>query len=188
MTYYLPPWQRGQIWTPTQQVALCETIWNGLPLAPFLFWARQTGPGIEDRAVVVLDGQQRLCALGADVRRHDGTPCAPTAARLDLETGRWGVNVGSDETPITMRHLASTAWLSERVFNHRFRHDERIMDLVCDAEHRVTGWTGVVYAMGLGFTPELATEVFRSWNIPGEPIPASEIEALIASADLGWSP
>lgn len=186
--YRLPPWQRGQVWTPAQQVALCETIWNGLPLAPLLLWVRRVGPNISDVAVVVLDGQQRLCALGADVRRHDGTPCTPTAAHLDLETGRWQVGPSEGHPPVTMREVCDMGWLFDRMWAGEGAGDDRTVDLAGMAIKRTELWTGCVYAMGPSVTAEDAIQVFRAWNTPGVPIPQDEIEALIREADLGWSP
>lgn len=62
-TFHLPRWQRGQVWTPEQQVAFAETVWAGLPFQPVLLW-EQDAPG-GARRLIVLDGQQRLSAMGA---------------------------------------------------------------------------------------------------------------------------
>jgi hypothetical protein len=185
--YYLPPWQRGQEWTPAQQVAVCETVWNGLPLAPILLWERQVGPGVMNRVMVVLDGQQRLCALGADVRRHDGTPCAPTSAHLDLETGRWQAEPAAGYPPITMREVSSVRWLTRRC-QETEAFTSRMVDLCAAAIDRVAEWTGVSYVMGVDVAPDTAVKAFRTWNIPGVPIPPDRVESLIQAADLRWCP
>lgn len=191
-TYHLPPWQRGQVWTPDQQVAFCEAVWMGLPMPPLLVWERRVGSGIADRAAVVLDGQQRLCALGARVLRSDGSPVAPTSAFLDLETGRWGTDPAPDWPPITMWDAASggLGWLWEGDYREALgpeRH-RRLGMLLAQASNRVGMVEVVTYLMGPSVPPEDAVAVFRSWNRPGAPIPSEEVEALIAQADLGWSP
>lgn len=182
--YHLPPWQRGQVWTPEQQVALCEAVWEGLPVAPFLVWERYN-PATKTGGAVVLDGQQRLCAFSARVKRHNGTPCDPTAAHLDLETGRWQVGPAKGHPPVTMANLTDMDWMEQQIWN---LPDRRTQSLVSQAAARIGAWTGVVYRIGERVSPEYATEIFRGWNVPGVPIPADEVEALIQQADLGWTP
>ena len=71
--WFLPPFQREVVWTPAQQAAYCNSLWDGMPTAPLLVWERDiNGTGWPYRRVV-LDGQQRLTALGAHVIRADGT-------------------------------------------------------------------------------------------------------------------
>jgi hypothetical protein len=191
-TYVLPPWQRGQVWTPAQQVALCEAIWSGLPVAPLLLWERKTGPGFEDRVTVVLDGQQRLCALGARVLRHDGTPCTPPAAYLDLETGRWGAEPASSHPPITLARATSSHWTWDRD-GYRAQYDDatwwRWASLVVYAASRLDrACNPMVVYMGPMVEVEQAIAVFRSWNVPGTPMDPAEVDALVRAADLSWRP
>lgn len=190
--YHLPPWQRGQVWTPAQQVAFCECLWRGLPFAPLLVWERSHGAPKHEVSGVVLDGQQRLCAVGARVLRADGSPTAPTSAFLDLETGRWGTEPAPDWPPITMRDAASggSDWIWGEVLRAslgRERH-RRLGMLLAHAAQRVGMTEAVTYLMGPSVPAEDAVEVFRSWNRPGTPIPPEEVEALIAQADIGWMP
>lgn len=190
--YHLPPWQRGQVWTPEQQVAFCECLWRGLPFAPLLVWERWHGGGIANRSNVVLDGQQRLCAVGAHVIRPDGSPTVPTSAFLDLETGRWGTEPAPDWPPITMRDAASGgsewAWDDDLWETLGRTGHRRLRMLLAHAAQRVGMLEVVTYLMGASVPPEDAVRVFRSWNRPGTPIPEDEVEALIAQADLGWMP
>lgn len=189
--YHLPPWQRGQVWTEAQQVAFCETLWNGLPVAPLLVWTRGKRDAEGREHHIVLDGQQRLCTLGAQVHRHDGTPCTPTRAVLDLETGRWSVGEPDGRQIVTARQ-ASNVFETTRSMWSEIRSDEglwRLIQLMGDAENRI-GQNGrlVVYAIGNDADPDAAVAIFRSWNVPGVPIPPDEVEALIRAADLSWTP
>lgn len=79
----VPRWQREQLWTPDMQAAFCRSIWDGSVMGSHvLLWER---PG---RELLVVDGQQRLSALGLPVRRHDGTFNA-CSAFLDIDSGEW---------------------------------------------------------------------------------------------------
>jgi hypothetical protein len=188
--YHLPPWQRGQVWTPAQQVAFCECLWEGLPFAPLLVWERSHGELKHGRSSVVLDGQQRLCAVGARVLRSDGSPTVPTSAFLDLETGRWGTEPSPDWPPITMRDAATmgSGWLDDLYETMDRAERRRLRMLLAHAAQRVQMIEVVTYLMGPSVPAEDAVRVFRSWNRPGTPIPEDEVEALIAQADLGWAP
>lgn len=184
-TYHLPPWQRGQVWAPAQQVAFCETVWNGLPYSPILLWELRVE---KDTAVVILDGQQRLCALGAHVLRHDGTPNEPTAAHLDLETGRWQVGPADGHLPITMKQAADVWWTWQ--LRPSMTEDEhyRLAMLVSAAAERLQHSDTSVYVIGASTPVEDVVRIFRAWNVPGVPIPPDEVERLIRAANLGWTP
>jgi hypothetical protein len=183
--YHLPPWQRGQVWTPAQQVAFCETIWNGLPFAPILLWERRVG---KDHAVIILDGQQRLSALGANVLRHDGTPNEPTAAHLDLETGRWQIGPADGHPPITMKAAADMWWTWKLRPSMTEDGHYRLAMLVGAASTRLQHSDTSVYVIGASTPVEDAVRIFRAWNVPGTLFPPEEVERLIAEADLGWAP
>lgn len=186
MVYHLPPWQRGQVWTPDQGVAFCETVWNGLPYMPMLLWERRTGPEGKGRSVVVLDGQQRLSAMGATILRADGTPNGPTAAHLDLETGRWQVGPADGHPPITMRRAVDSLW-SFRYWRENDEEDRwRTVMLCAQAETRIRRAESSVYVIGSGVRVEEAVRIFQAWNMPGVPIPPDEVERLIRDIDTEW--
>ena len=188
-TYYLPPWQRGQVWTPDRQVAFCRTLWDGLPFAPILLWERRVGPNINDRVSVVLDGQQRLTAVGARIVRHDGTLNTPTAAHLDLETGRWQVGPADGHPPITMARMANSQWLW-RDGRRQVEGDDwwRTVSLIADADNRIRLSSTSVYVIGASMTVDDAIRVFDTWNTPGVNIPREELAELIREADRSWAP
>lgn len=185
MTYHLPPWQRGQVWTPAQQVALCETIWAGLPVQPMLLWERRRAD--TSCHVVVIDGQQRLTAMGARMLRWDGSVNSSTAAHLDLETGRWQAGPAEGHPPITMREAATTSWL----WGLRSTMDDdawwRLASLSGSAADRLRG-SMFVYYIGPSTPIEDAIRIFRAWNVPGTPFDPDEVERLIRGADLTWDP
>lgn len=97
---HLPPVQRGIVWTPEQQLALVQSVWSGLPVAPIIVWQQQTSRG---DVRWLLDGQQRATSLGLDVRTVDGVrrPTPPT--RWDWRTGTWSLDAGE---PTTLAELA----------------------------------------------------------------------------------
>lgn len=184
--YVLPPWQRGQVWTAAQQVAFCEAVWCGMPSQPILLWQRDGYKGLP----IVLDGQQRLCALGAYVLRADGTVNTPTAAHLDLETGRWQVGPAEGHPPITMAQAANVGWLLKLYNSVTLRADPdhwRTSNLVAQASERLRGGRSFVYTIGTGVPIEDVIRIFRVWNTPGTPFSPDEIEALIHAADLSWT-
>lgn len=175
IVYHLPPWQRGQVWSSEQQVAFCEALWSGVPTAPLLIWLRGYGA---DRRQVVLDGQQRLSAMNARLLRADETFNAPSAAHLDLETGRWQVGPAEGHPPITMYELADLRWAIDKDIT------DRTSQLVAAAHMRRAPM--VVYEIQPEIGVDDAIAIFRAWNRPGTPIPPDEVEELIRTADQSW--
>ncbi len=186
--YHLPPWQRGQVWTPDQQVAFCRTVWDGLPYAPMLLWERRTGPDRKGQSIVVLDGQQRLSAMGATILRADGTPNTPTAAHLDLETGNWQVGPADGHPPITMRRAVDALWGMRYWQETRDEDRWRTVMLCAQAETRLRRAESSVYVIGSGVRVSEAVRIFQAWNVPGVPISPDEIERLIRDIDAEWEP
>lgn len=81
----LPSWQRAAVWTPEQQAAFCASLWMGRVMhSHVLLWQRDWQSG----AALIIDGQQRLTALGLPVTRHDGTVNA-CSSFLDVTDGVW---------------------------------------------------------------------------------------------------
>lgn len=85
--FRLPAFQRGERWTPSMQAAFCTAVLVGDPVPPVLLWERRDGTWI-------IDGQQRLTALGAKVVRADGASNTPSKAFFDARTGRFGALAG----------------------------------------------------------------------------------------------
>lgn len=61
MGYFLPPWQRGLVWTDAQKVKLIESLWLGLNVGTYTFnRTREIGHRLDN---LLIDGQQRLWSL-----------------------------------------------------------------------------------------------------------------------------
>ncbi len=61
MGYFLPPWQRGLVWTEEQNIRLIESLWLGLNIGTYTFNRSKTFRGPLDN--LLIDGQQRMNAL-----------------------------------------------------------------------------------------------------------------------------
>lgn len=181
LVWHLPPFQRGSVWTPGQQVAFCDSLWEGMPTAPLLVWRRYLpGAGYRSRHYV-LDGQQRLTALGATVLRQtpEGEVANPaTSAFFDPDAGRfttvkapWGGSVrdictlgtehrrGEPKDPDERRrwwwaYLAKTRLDSVEIIAYTIEHDTPV---------------------------ERVVRAFRTINRPGVAFDLDEIERLVSS-------
>lgn len=61
MGYFLPPWQRGVVWTEAQCVRLIESLWMGLNIGTFTInRTYKYGHRLDN---LLIDGQQRMHAL-----------------------------------------------------------------------------------------------------------------------------
>ena len=61
MGYFLPPWQRGIVWTQDQQIKLIESCWLGLNIGTYTFNRSRDRGGPLDN--LLIDGQQRMHSL-----------------------------------------------------------------------------------------------------------------------------
>lgn len=179
--WHLPPFQREAVWDAERQVAYCNSLWDGLPTAPFLVWERYLGGGVMNRINVVLDGQQRLTALGAPVLRADGTANPPSGAFFDLEAGRFTTEPG--RWALTAKDLCCMS------FSDHFHGEPNVAD-----EMGSRLWQWKIYAKSRLDSIELVSHVlesctkqaevvkaFRSINRPGIVFTEEEVERLIAS-------
>lgn len=80
-TLRVPSYQRGVVWDAARQVSFCRSAMacRVAPTVTVLRYRQQS---------YVLDGQQRLTALGLRLERIDGTT-NQTSAGLDVRTGQW---------------------------------------------------------------------------------------------------
>lgn len=200
MDLHLPPWQRGQVWDGERQRAFCRALWRGLPTAPLLLWEQRVDAepidpnAVPDRygytpsnyhhRIVVLDGQQRLAALGVPMRRWNGVPLDPPESYLDLEDGEWK----AEPMPGLPWPLTLTA-VSDPGGYWRAGGDDarRLQELWWQAAQRCRPDL-LCYTIPRGTPVGEVIEIFRAWNAPGVPIPPEQIDALIRGADLSWVP
>lgn len=183
MEWVLPPFQREVVWTPEQQVGFCNTVCAGLPTPFILVWRRHNAEGESVR--LVLDGQQRLTALGATVHRADGSVNPPPRAYFDIKAGCFTTEPG--RWALTMRdisHLRAVEFF-KRSGELEAAGDWEGYDL----------WENTIYAidqMSVRDVPvfeidsrapvEYVINAFRAINHPGTPFDAAEIERLIQTA------
>lgn len=179
ITWYLPPFQREVVWDAEKQAAYCNTLFLGLPTAPILVWERYVGDGA--RRYFVLDGQQRLTAMGARVIRADGTPNPPTGAFFDHAEGRFTTAPGRWAT--TMTDLADYKF-GEHMRTERSLEDPEVKKhwyWRIFAYDRIAGVEGATFVLEHGTPPARVVDAFRSINRPGVPFTEAEVERLIAS-------
>jgi len=171
--WLLPSFQRGETWTPAMQVALCDSVLVGDPVPPILLWDRPDGTW-------VIDGQQRLTALGARlIRPHEGGRAnSPTRAFLDAKRGCFG----TEQQRWSVTAARGARWHTLEVAAKRPTKNVREWD-----------WMGVlggvlckrklnIYVLDPKASVEDVKRAFRAINRPGVPIPPAEVERLIESA------
>lgn len=167
--FRLPAFQRGERWTPEMQASFCTAVLVGDPVPPVLLWERRDGTW-------VIDGQQRLTALGAKIVRSDGTGNTPTSAYLDVREGRFGPAQG--RWSLTAVRLAR--W---RVLDiPRPKRGARDWTWAGAAGEVLRRRTLVTYVLGPDATQADAVRAFRAVNTPGVLMEPGEVEALVMSA------
>ncbi|AGR47710.2 hypothetical protein PHIM7_58 [Sinorhizobium phage phiM7] len=60
MGFFLPPWQRGSVWTEKQKIAFVESAWKGVNLGTYSYNTAEIGSPYDN---LLIDGQQRMTAL-----------------------------------------------------------------------------------------------------------------------------
>lgn len=60
MGYCLPTWQRGEVWTLAQKIALIESAWRGVSIGTYTFNRGKYGSRFDN---LLVDGQQRMLAI-----------------------------------------------------------------------------------------------------------------------------
>jgi len=166
--FLLPSFQRGERWTPEMQAAFCDAVLVGDPVPPVLLWERRDGTW-------VIDGQQRLTALGAKVVRSDGSSNGPSRAFLDVRTGRFGPEQG--RWSLTAVRVAR--WRALNV--PKPRRGVRDWEWAGVAGDVVRRRTLVTYVLGPDATRDDAVRAFRAVNTPGVLMDPGEVEMLVAS-------
>lgn len=181
---YLPPFQRAaDAWTPRMQIDYCTALLNGAPTTQLLMV--EVGWNETSRHYVI-DGQQRLTALGVDIVRADGTRNPPTAARFNVHTGEWGGTEADGSYSLAeASEFECDMW--HRADDHsreRSRGLGRLNLLVSDIE--VPAYTSSFYDPSEAIGRELAA-AFASINHPGAPIHPDVLAGLLRFGE-GWVP
>lgn len=183
---YLPPVQRVPKWTPQQQIDYCAAMMRGEPTGQILI----VSAGWHTlRRNYVIDGQQRLTALGIDVVRHDGTRNPPTAARFNVHTGEWGGT--EEEGSYSLAESAGSDFDMWRraddvpvVGRARVRGLAELNRLTSDID--LPAYTANFYAPDEKAGREIVS-AFASINHPGTPITPDDLAALLSFGE-GWIP
>lgn len=150
------------------QAAFCTAVLVGDPVPPVLLWERRDGTWI-------IDGQQRLTALGAKVVRADGASNTPSKAFFDARTGRFGALAGRWD--LTAVRLAR--WRALAV--PKPSKGEKYWEWTAMAGEVMRRRSLVTYVLGPEATQDDAVRAFRAINTPGVPMDVGEVESLIAS-------
>lgn len=183
-TFLLPPYQRPVVWSREKQLAFLQTVWRGFPTSPCVIWRRR-GAGLSTQRWV-MDGQQRLTAMGADIRRADGTINPPPVYQLDMPTGTWSLDgPGESWSPCA---LARAELLRRDACRDRTIpvSDDRIHHpLQCYSRAK----NAYVQILEIECSDSQAAEVFTILAQPGIAWSSEELEGLIASIQgvgLDW--
>lgn len=172
----VPPMQRPIVWDRARQLAYVRSVWSGLPTAPIILWRRWSAePGW------VLDGQQRLTALGAHLSDAEGSPRPVTRWGFDAAAGEWtegdeiSLMEATDYDPIlTMWHTDPT--------DVRLRQRGHVAMARCSRLGELD-----IPVANIEGDPAHAVAAFRSLSMPGVPWDVSEIERMIESC-ADWKP
>lgn len=181
---HVPEFQRGAVWTEDRAVAYVTAWCRGLASSSMLAWITGYNPS----RAWILDGQQRMIALGFTLRDAAGEVRRGPVGYLDFETGA----VVSEPGPMRMTIAEITAKTSMhdligpsnrwwRVHTDWIRgSDRRLTAMVFDAEEMSYTMPHTVSVLHQDVTPAQAREYFRHWNIPGVPFADGEIDRLLS--------
>jgi hypothetical protein len=174
--YALPPWQRGDVWTHEQRVALLDTMMLGLPLPPIVVWEPSHDEQIERLPIagcptssprgtaLVIDGRQRLTTLAL-----------AASGALDVRwNGReWTSGRGFTDPP-TLLHLGRNTRLA--IAAHRNGHDTA--DLFAGAFDRLY-YFKITIVRFADHTLDEMVEAYRRMATCGTPHSEADLEAMV---------
>lgn len=155
------------------QAKFCTSVLQGLPIPPVMLWERPEGTW-------VLDGQQRLTALGVRlVRPHAGGRAnAQPSAYFNSTKGVFA----AEQRHWSLTALRLARWHALDVSRKRPSRNIREWEWNFAANEIMRKRTLVTYVLGPKATLDDAVQAFRSINTPGIPMSLAEVEALIATA------
>lgn len=113
-TLRVPTYQRGVVWEPARQASFCQAamVCRVSPPVTLLAHRQQT---------YVLDGQQRLTALGVRLERADGSVNL-TSAGMNLRTGQWQEISPRNAQLIEDLPEGTTAYLAAEIARGNLQH------------------------------------------------------------------
>lgn len=200
------PWfQRGLKWTSENVEVLFDSLYRGYPIGSLLFYKApakaerlKVGPLLVNgeefsEAWWVVDGQQRITALAACLKRPLPLPSPPEDQYvLYFDSGEQRFRpaplrgkIASTMVPLPILLDAST--LTEWIFSWVHGQDKALRRIVFDAGSRIREYPIPLYLIEAG-SREVAQEIFYRVNQAGEPLQWPEVhKALFGSEDTSPS-
>ena len=187
MSFTLPAYQRDVVWSRAQQLAFVRSVWDGQPVSPIVVWERTWS-----EPVAVLDGQQRLTALGVPMLRADGSVYEVPRFTLDIAAGEW---LDTDPGDRVVRVIPFIEIAGAPMFDFVESFDEiddgslyeDMSASRCAAIECLSVAQRVKIPMMVlrGSTdPSMIVQAFRTLAMPGVPWTLDEIERMIASVEV----
>lgn len=194
----VPSFQRGLRWEAKHVQELFDSIFRGYPIGSLLFYRRpaeakriQVGPlrvdaPEEAKAWWVVDGQQRLTALTACLRREVPLPPRPDPADpyvlyFDVAEQRFEPPPRSGDLPSTwvpLPKLLDASELTEWAFGWEHGRDEGLRRRLFEAGARIREYPIPLYLIETGDT-EAATQIFYRTNNAGKPLEWPEVHKAL---------
>lgn len=173
MAFTLPAYQRDVVWSRAQQLAFVRSVWDGQPVSPVVVWERTWS-----EPVAVLDGQQRLTALGVSMLRADGTVNEVPRFTLDIAAGEW---LDADPGDRVTRTIPVIEIASASMF-------DSLYDGLSAARHAAIECLSIAQTLRIPMMVLRGTmdsvkivQAFRTLATPGIPWTLEEIERMITS-------
>ena len=196
----VPTYQRGVVWEPARQASVCQAAMACRVSPPVTLLTHR-------QQAYVLDGQQRLTALGVRLERADGSVNL-TSAGMNLRTGQWQEISPRTAQPIEDLPEGTTVYLAaeiargnlqhllrfERAMNQRYTGEDYPPEVAEALRDQMSVLHTQIWCQTLNVpivqievyddTPESWSDVlavFRMVNTPGVSFDLSELERVLAS-------
>lgn len=166
----LPVYQRGAVWTFAQATAFLDSFLMGDIMSAMLL-VELDRPGA--RTFSVLDGQQRLIAMGVSIAAHDGSARIGTAPLISLTDLRWHAEPAPDR--FTLASL-----MGANLFTRTLKLGARQQYVAGYLADKIRSADWPVAILDRDITPAAARRAFAAWNHPGAPIDPDALAALLA--------
>ena len=184
MSFTLPAYQRDVVWSRAQQLAFVRSVWDGQPVSPIVVWERTWS-----EPVAVLDGQQRLTALGVPMLRADGSVNEVPRFTLDIAAGEW---LDTDPGDRVVRVMPVVEIASVSMFDFVDTFDEiedgnpydDLSASRCSAIECLSIAQRLKIPMMVlrgSIDPSVIVQAFRTLATPGVPWTLEEIERMVGS-------
>jgi Protein of unknown function DUF262 len=197
----IPVFQRGLTWTATDVVELFDSIYRGFPIGSLLLHRgpAPAGPlkigsletfGMEmQRALWVVDGQQRLTSLVAAMGRNDASADSLDGLNeiyFDAATQRFSSPAEEEEVPATwvaVSKLAHSSALMEWLSTAPHGHDATLRSTVLEARRRLREYRISLYIFDADEESTLQLVFARINRSTGSPSWADIHDALFTRVD-----